>query len=138
MTQEVPRGGDHLLPQTGQSSPSRCALTLLAPTISRKKRCLCTREWHFTRCSLQTIQHTDSSWYLPPSSVCAGPFRGVPRGSAPHSCASHQATAQSALPAKGGTTSRSGKTSQLSVFFLELQGKKLQTGPHSTKYYNLQ
>lgn len=116
-----------MLPQTGQSSLSRCALTLLAPAASRKKE-VCVQgngtlqDVVFKLYSIQTLA-------VPPSLKCLRrSLLRCPQGSAPHGCASHQAIAQLPLPAKGGTASRLDKTPQLSVFFLGLPGRSYKPG----------
>lgn len=66
----------------------------------KKKRSLCTWEWHFTRCSLQTIQHTDSGCTSIPQVFVQVTSKMSPGLSAPRLCqSSSHCTASS--PSKG-------------------------------------
>lgn len=65
-----------------------CTYTPGSNHLKKKIRSLCTRVWRFTRCSLQTIQCTNLGCTAP-LSLCAGPFRGVPRAQPSHSQGRH-------------------------------------------------
>lgn len=78
-----------MLPQTGQVlSFQMCTYTPGSKHLKKKTRSLCTREWHFTTCSPQTIQRTNLG-RTAPLRLCANPFRGAPRAQPSHSQGRH-------------------------------------------------
>lgn len=78
-TLEPPRGRDHWLPLAGQSPRCRSAPTLLASTTSvQRKKYLYAKEMALYKTQPSNSAAQRLQLCLPPSGVCAGPFRGAP------------------------------------------------------------